>query len=241
MDTPFLRELHNDLVEYQFESLAELEQVRTLLDVLEGNVQTTDAEDSEHEPEAPAAEPEPEPSSSPEALPVAMCGQCGAGQWDYTPESTCPVCGADKPVFPAHLQPQAQQPVRGRPGGPTLEDVRNMAARTRTVFTKRDLCEWLDCAAKQVEPHIEKLVMDGMLKDESGLKRWMFRYVADRGGTDPTHRPRGEHLLGVPGPRSGRGEAVPYTGKEIGSSGKPGRDRKLAKQGKRVRRHRQGT
>lgn len=249
VDTPFLRALHNDLVEYERGVHAEMDKVRDLLDVLEGKAQVVretldvlEGREGETEQEAPAdqqpAQPEPEPDEQQdddlEPTRVAMCGACGAGTWTYSEGSKCPVCGEDQPTFPPHLQPEGvqSQVVARAPGGRvTQEQVRNVVIRTRAPFTRRDLHEWLGTTKdKQIMPHIESLIKQGIVRDETGFERKVFTYDHARTG-GPTKRAREDNVVPM---RRGRGEPVQGTGRPMGRTGRPGRDKKLAASGKRV-------
>lgn len=126
----------------------------------------------------------------------------------------------------------------------TLEQVRD-AGRTLGFFNIARLCEHLDVPLSRrsaVRNRVAELTDKGTFTRHGGEKgptvRWEF--VKPEGASPPRPRTAPPPELVVTGRRSGA-NVVPLTGRAKGPSGKPGRDKKVASRGHRVKRARQGS
>lgn len=131
----------------------------------------------------------------------------------------------------------------------SLAAVRNFCVSQPDKFGTADVAEALGISRSTAKKYVDQLVTHKppILEQHGTVGRYVrYSYIPPQKGAGPTHRPRHEReVMAKAGVRIGsraKGDrAVPHTGRMIGPSGKPGRDKKLAEQGKRVKRHRQGT
>lgn len=139
---------------------------------------------------------------------------------------------------------------RKTPQRVSLERVRDVAVTLPDKFGTRDIASALGCSPSTARKYVEMLVKHKppILEQHGTVGRGVrYSYIPPQNGRGPTTRPNHEREVmakagvGRQSVAQRRGISVPRTGKMIGPSGKPGRDKKLAEQGKRVKRHRIGS
>lgn len=139
---------------------------------------------------------------------------------------------------------------RKTPQRVSLEQVRDWCKTQPDKFGTGDVRKAFNIASSTAKRLVDELVNHDppILEQHGRTGRYVrYTYIPPQNGRGPTHRPNSEREImrkagvGAGSVAKRRGITVPRTGKSIGASGKPGRDKKLAEQGKRVKRHRVGT
>lgn len=109
-------------------------------------------------------------------------------------------------------------------------------------FGASSVAEALGCARNSVVKYLNMMADKGTIVKHGTTGRFVeyeFIKARDAAIPSPTHAPRSQGPHGPrpmrPPARNGSREAVPYTGKPKGRTGKPGRDKKLAAAGFRVK------
>jgi DeoR-like helix-turn-helix domain len=117
------------------------------------------------------------------------------------------------------------------------EAVRDLASSLNTWFSSAEIVEEFGVSRATARKYLSELVEAGTLERTGQTKGTRYRLAPMNLPFGPPRAPRSS-----PAPSSGhaRGQ-VPYTGQPIGPSGKPGRDKKKARGGHRVKRARQGS
>lgn len=127
----------------------------------------------------------------------------------------------------------------------TFEQVRDWVqtnCRNSGKFAASTVAEAMGCSAGTATRYLNLMADKGTIVKHGTVGRFVrYEFVRARDAAipSPTHAPRSQGPHGprpmTPPSRNGSREAVPYTGKPKGRTGKPGRDKKLAAAGFRVR------